>query len=111
VHFICEEVPQESVISYRGSRYFHSVYLPEANTFRHVDGAVRFYGKDGITARLATHVRNAGKVGERVKLFQVDGEIQEEHWSALANAFFIWNQDVWNYLAPNPESRIPASFD
>lgn len=111
VHFICEEVPQESAIYSRGSRYFHSIYLPETNTFRHIDGAVRLYDKDAITARLATHVRNAGKVGERLKLFQVDGEIHEEHWSALANAFFIWNQDVWNYLAPNPESRIPASWN
>ena len=99
VHFVCEEVPSPDQIYERGSRYLHAIFLPEEGHFIHVDGAVRYYSVDQMDSRLKTHVRKAGKAGQRVKIFRVEGAISTELWSALASSFFVWNQDVVRYVA------------
>ena len=99
VHFACEEVPTLKQGSHRGSRYLHAIYLPEEARFVHIDGALRYYSHQELTLRQQSHVRSAGKAGQRVKIFRADGPIEPETWSALASSFFVWNYDVMRYVS------------
>lgn len=101
VHFACEEVPKISCCCERGSRYFHSIYSPSSSCFLHADGAIRIYSHEELTQREKKHVRNSGKSGVRVKVFQVDGEINRDDWCSLVAAFFVWNSDVQKYFDPS----------
>jgi hypothetical protein len=101
VHFACEEVPKASCCDERGSRYFHSIYSPGNSRFMHADGAIRIYSPEQLERRKYEHLRNSGKSGVRVKVFQVDGEIQREDWCNLVAAFFVWNSDVRKYFDPS----------
>lgn len=103
IHFICEEVPCHNVIFERGSRYFHAIYHPSEDKFVHIDGAIRYYLGNDLEERLKTHVRKAGKLGTRVKIFQIEGKVSIETFSSLASAFFVWNMDVGNYFAGRKE--------
>jgi hypothetical protein len=98
IHFICEEVPKKNANYYRGSRYFHSIYNADKEKFIHTDGAIRIYSDSEIEERLNCHVRNIGKVGKRIKIFQIDTEIDLGVWSNIAGSFFVWNEDVMNYF-------------
>lgn len=99
IHFTCEEVPKEINVDIRGSRYFHSTYSTNTKKW-HIDGAVRLYDKNSIQTRHKKHVRNAGKMGKRVKIFYVSGkgDFPKEECSALASSFFVWNEDAMNYF-------------
>jgi hypothetical protein len=101
VHFACEEVPKASYCDERGARYFHSIYSPKNSCFLHADGAIRIYSQEELDRRKNEHVRNSGKSGVRVKVFQVDGNIQRENWCNLVAAFFVWNADLQKYFDPN----------
>lgn len=103
VHFICEEVPARDRIHERGSRYLHAIYLPEQGHFIHVDGAIRYYSNDEEESRLNSHVRNAGKAGQRVKIFRSEGLIPTDVWGGSVASFFVWNTDVMNYVTGRGE--------
>jgi hypothetical protein len=98
VHFVCEETPNKSNVYLRGSRYFHAIYNPERKVFTHTDGAIRIYDSIELTQRDLVHVRNSGKIGKRVKIFKIDGDIKREDWCCLVSTFFVWNQDIYNYF-------------
>ncbi|WP_041067963.1 hypothetical protein [Cohnella kolymensis] len=98
IHFVCEEVPTVVDSKFRGSRYLHGIYNPMTSRFAHVDGAIRLYTEDEISNRHLVHVRNSGKSGIRIKIFQADGEIDREMWCNLAASFFVWNKDVQEYF-------------
>jgi hypothetical protein len=98
VHFICEELPTVEARESRSSRYFHSIYDPHDECFVHADGALRFYRVDELAKRNLTHVRNAGKAGTRVKVFQLDGAINRDAWCSVVSSFFVWNEDVMGYF-------------
>jgi hypothetical protein len=98
IHFRCEEVPVLSDADVRGSRYLHAIYTPETETFTHADGAIRIFTSEELKERTSLHVRNAGKVGFRVKAFEVNGQIQRDEWSELVGTFFVWNDDVNGYF-------------
>jgi hypothetical protein len=98
LQFVCEEVPTYEASAYRGSRYFHAIYDRTRGSFSHADGAIRFYGGSEIEQRRALHVREAGKVGVRVKIFRADGEIPRDTWCELAGSFFVWNDDMRKYF-------------
>ncbi|MGA2111730.1 MAG: hypothetical protein ABSG98_06215 [Anaerolineales bacterium] len=106
IHFACEEVPNQDQVAERASRYLHSIFLPSEGYFTHVDGAIRFYSPRELEARLQTHVRKAGKVGQRVKIFRAEGRIDPLTWSSLAASFFVWNYDVMRYVTG--ETDFPA---
>jgi hypothetical protein len=106
VHFVCEELPADNAVLERGSRYLHAIFVPGRSHFVHVDGAIRFYTSEELVNRKATHVRRAGKVGRRVKIFRVDGNISSQLWSTLTSAFFMWNYDVANYVTG--QTGLPA---
>jgi hypothetical protein len=100
VHFLCEEVPTLNVtdVMLHSGRYFHAVYSRKTQGIVHVDGAVRLYSNETLPARLVQHVRHAGKVGKRAKIFRIDSALDTEYFSQLAQAFFVWNDDVAAYF-------------
>ena len=102
VHFACEEVPTVADAETEPSRYFHAVYLPDSRCFEHFDGALRVYTVPELRARYLSHVRHAGKVGIRRKVFRVQGDVPRESLSVIAQSFFVWNKDVTQYFGPEP---------
>jgi hypothetical protein len=96
IHFECEEVPKARAM--RAARYFHAIYDPETQTIVHSDAALRFYSESELAARGGEHLRKLSKVGVRVKLFRVDGEIDPEIWSGLVAGAFSGNNDVQRYF-------------
>ena len=65
----------------------------------HCDGALRLFSRDEAEERSAMHVRDAGKIGARVKLFQIDDELDSESWATLLKTFFLWNRDIEKFAA------------
>lgn len=98
VDFLCEELPLAEDLDMRGSRYLHAIYDKSRDRITHLDGAIRIMRSDEFTARAQTHVRNAGKVGVRVKTFRTDRPIEAGALGELAQAFFFWNYDVARYF-------------
>lgn len=98
IHFICEELPNSNALKYRGSRYLHAIYNPTTKKITHFDGAIRIYNEIDLNSREKVHVRNGGKAGTRIKLFQVNGEVDRDIWCNIAASFFVWNTDVQNYF-------------
>lgn len=99
IHFKCEEVPLSDENQQRGGRYFHSILNPKTKHFIHIDGAIRFYSDEELIIRERQHVRNAGKIGKRIKVFKVNGEIPIDIWAKLVKSFFFWNEDVFDYIS------------
>ena len=97
VHLQCEEVPRPEAASFRAARYFHTIVSRSQEAVIHCDGAVRIMTPSEASRRTRVHVRDAGKVGTRVKVFQVDGTIEPSDWSALMAAFFVWNDDAQDF--------------
>lgn len=98
IHFICEELPKADALGIRGSRYCHGIYLPDKQSFIHCDGAMRLYTLPEHTERCSTHVRKIGKIGKRIKIYQVDAQIPITDWTNLVGAFFVWNNDIGKYF-------------
>jgi len=98
IHFVCEELPPKDRIDVRASRYLHAVYDPSRSKIIHFDGALRIYTDKEIEDRLQVHVRKAGKAGLRRKVFRTDHPIDREAFSLIAQAFFIWNEDLATYF-------------
>lgn len=96
VHFECEEVPKSRAM--RAARYFHAIYDDDTQAITHADAALRFYSEDELAARGDEHLRKLSKVGVRIKLFRVDGEIDLEVWSGLVAGAFTGNNDVQRYF-------------
>lgn len=98
IHLVCEEFPKVSAIEYMGSRYLHAIYSIEKQGFIHIDGALRFYSKNEHEERKIMHVRNIGKIGKRIKIFQADNNITKQFFCDLATTFFVWNEDINSYF-------------
>ena len=98
VSFVCEEVPTLGAASRRPGRYFHSIYHPSEASISHLDGAVRIYADSDIVKRHTQHVRNAGKLGLRAKVFRIDKPLSRTVLSSLCQTFFVWNRDVLDYF-------------
>lgn len=94
IHLRCEECPKPLTASYRPARYFHTVIDRTTESIMHCDGALRIFSPDEARDRNDMHVRDAGKLGTRVKLFQIDGKLDSLTWTTLLKAFFLWNQDI-----------------
>jgi len=98
VHFRCEEIPTCESLNSRGSRYFHAIYDREEEHFSHIDGAVRLYSDSEWRLRNQTHLRQAGKVGQRIKIFRIDVAQSREAFCDICPSFFVWNEDVQRYF-------------
>ena len=99
VHFISEEIPKTSTAWFRGSRYFHAIYNCSNQKIIHLDGAIRIYSVEEIEARNNCHVKDIGKIGKRIKIFQINSELELEDWSDIASSFYVWNEDVQKYFS------------
>lgn len=74
-HHKLKDLPKDGSHWHRASRYLHSVSSRQKNRISHMDGAIRIYSKQEIKERNSTHVRKIGKIGNRVKIFQIDYDI------------------------------------
>ena len=99
VHLRCEECPKPTASDFRPSRYFHAVVDRSSESIVHCDGALRLFSLHEAAERTETHVRDAGKIGTRVKLFQIDDELDSGSWATLLRAFFLWNKDIEEFAA------------
>lgn len=100
LHFTCEELPNAGENNYRGSRYFHAILDKNTGEVKHCDGAIRIYTDFELKYRLNYHVRNpeARKIGKRIKIFQLDENIDQDAFALLITNFMVWNHDVINYF-------------
>jgi hypothetical protein len=106
VHFICEELPCIDRVATRGARYLHAIYRPDRDRIIHLDGAIRLYNRAELEDRVKLHVREAGKAGQRIKLFRTDHPVSRECLSDLAVSFFVWNDDIARYFGPARRERV-----
>lgn len=107
VHLECEEIPKDA--ESRPGRYFHAIYDPDSEAFSHADAAVRYYGTAELQQRRRSHLKDLSKVGARVKLFRVDGSLNRTAWATLFGSFFVWNNDVQQYVTGTREFSVERS--
>jgi hypothetical protein len=99
MHFTCEALPASERIGFEAARYLHAIYNPATEALTHLDGALRIYSAAQFEERLAAgHLRKAGKVGARRKIFRIDEPVRRDAFSLVAQAFFVWNDDMKMYF-------------
>ena len=101
--FEIEEVAlPQSDVSRRGdfiiNRYMHSIRNMKDHQFIHLDGAVRIYQKGSYERRVATDLPSASKADRYIKLFKLNGKINDTDWTELVTHFFRENDDVRQFL-------------
>jgi hypothetical protein len=106
IHFTCEELPPIDRIHFEGARYLHAIYDPHARVITHFDGALRIYTAEQLETRHQKHLRSAGKMGLRRKIFRTDKPIEREAFSLIAQAFFVWNDDLARYFGETLASNV-----
>jgi hypothetical protein len=97
-HLFLEEVPKLAQVEAAGSRYLHAIFSRSDASVMHLDGAIRLYSSVEWQDRTKGHVRKAGKVGKRIKIFRLDGSMDPGLVSCLGGAFFVWNYDVAHFF-------------
>lgn len=107
VHFECEEIPASA--DWRPARYFHAIYLPAQTSFCHADAAVRFYTAAELALRQQRHLKDIDKVGTRVKLFRVDGDLHRQDFATLLTSAFVWNNDLRRYASMERDFDVERS--
>jgi len=97
-----EELDSEehSFDSYYINRYLHSEIDVERNIIRHLDGAVKIYLKDNYHKRLNSKIPKEEKCFKKIKLFRIDGIIDENIWLELISNFYKSNEMVLEYFDP-----------
>lgn len=98
IHLLVEEVPKAESCTHEPSRYLHAIYNAKSEAIEHFDVALRVFTPDEIGHRRSLHVRRGGKLGIRQKVCRVDQPIHRDALSVLAQAFFVWNEDVRGYF-------------
>lgn len=100
IHFTCEELPPINDCEYRGSRYFHAIIDKSTGQIMHCDGAVRFYNLEELETRNKLHLKDSGarKMGKRIKIFRIDDILEQSLFTQLVSSFYVWNDDVNNYM-------------
>jgi len=100
LHLTIEELPGESNLQVRGSRYFHAIIDQGNGRVKHCDGALRIYTDAEYKTRLKHHIKSTEvtKIGKRYKIFQLDDEVDQKVLVDLITTFYIWNEDVQKYF-------------
>lgn len=80
------------------NRYVHSIRDMSRHRFIHLDGAAKIYRKPSFDKRIATDLRSSAKSDYYVKLYRIDGDLPDDDWTQLINAFFRQNDDVRQFL-------------
>lgn len=94
-------------------KFAHFVYDQERRTISHLDGAVRtFTIKDyAEVLDVVSGGREPGKrVGERHKLFKVEGNISLEQVQSLLYEFFMYNPHISEYFSNTTSPQTTTSF-
>lgn len=99
LHLKLEELPEDNVLSIQGSRYLHTICIPSNQCAIHLDASVRIYSKNDLIQREKSHVRNCGRIGRRIKIFQIDDNISQNHFTEIISSYFFWNLDVMQYFS------------
>jgi hypothetical protein len=102
-----ELVPAESKTSstdkYTIHRFAHIIWDMKKEHFTHLDGAVLIYKNDIHAQRIKYDWKDpSGRYANRsrrMKLFRVDGKIEDQLSKDLLNAFFRYNELVEEYIA------------
>lgn len=68
------------------TRYLHSIFKQEENTFTHIDGSLNFYNKDTYVIR-QNQIINSNSDSHQ-KLWLVEGKITITEWGKLVLAYF-----------------------
>lgn len=105
-HLFLEEVPKLAHVEAAGSRYLHAIFSRNDASVVHLDGAIRLYSTVEWQERTRSHVRNAGKVGKRIKVFRLDGSMDPGLVSCLGGTFFVWNHDVSHFFGTEVHPRL-----
>src|SRR6266567_525497 len=93
-------------------KFTHFVYDQRRQSISHIDGAVRTFSiKDyAEVLDIVTEGREPGKhVGERHKLFKVEGDISIEQIQSLLYEFFIYNPHIGEYFSNTTSPQTTAS--
>lgn len=100
IHFTCEELPSSEDWEYRGSRYFHAIINKLTGKIVHCDGAIRIYNFDGLESRKNLHLKDSEtrRMGKRIKIFRIDDILEQSLFTQLISSFYVWNDDVNNYM-------------
>ena len=100
IHFTCEELPSSDDWEYRGSRYFHAIIDKLTGQIVHCDGAIRIYDFDELEKRKKLQLKDSEtrRMGKRIKIFRIDDILEQSLFSQLVSSFYVWNEDVKNYM-------------
>jgi hypothetical protein len=106
-HLFIEEMPKREDASISWSRYLHAIFHRPSGAITHFDGAIRIYSDQEWDTRFAVHVHRTGKVGRRLKVFRVDGEIHPNVICPIGGTFYVWNYDVARFFGmPVPDGLL-----
>lgn len=100
--FETEEISRQSYIfnDFYFNRYIHSERDISSKVFRHLDGAIKVYGHDNFSQRIASKMPTELKSHRKVKLWRIDGDIDLDSWLDLISFFFKGNEMVVEYFDP-----------
>jgi hypothetical protein len=97
-----EIVPLTDNMRIRGdfiaTRYLHSERDIDKKAFTHLDGAIKLYDRETYNIRFSQNIPKEIKANHYVKLFRIDGTIENNEWAELVSSFFIRNELVKEYL-------------
>lgn len=104
--FECEEIDGAARLRRGGSRftacrYVHSVV--DKGVPVHIDGAVRVYSAEEMSARETINIDRTDRSAEYIKLWRVDGELPVALWKELLTHFYRDNTQIGEYLGGKDE--------
>jgi hypothetical protein len=56
--------------------------------------------------RNGMHLKDAGKIGQRLKVFRLNEPIHDQAMCALSANYFVWNHDVARFFG----AEVPDDF-
>jgi len=86
--------------NYYFNKYVHSERHIENKIFRHLDGAVKVYLENDYPNRNKRQMPEEGKCHKKIKLWRIDGNIDQENWKDTISLFFKSNEMIIEYFNP-----------
>jgi hypothetical protein len=82
------------------TRYIHSLRDINKKEFHHLDGAIMVYSRNRYEERYKKSVVDRVQLVDKIKVFRIDGKINNDEWSKLIGLFFQQNHLIAEYLNP-----------
>jgi hypothetical protein len=105
-HLEIEELHKNDRNATRGTRYLHAIYDRAQGSVIHLDGAIRVLSDNEWLSRSTRHLKNLGKIGQRIKIFRVDGVIDDSKFAPLSASFFVWNLDIARFFGADISEEL-----